>query len=107
MRSPRISSVLTPGGRRLTVRAWDGEGDPLILLHGLLDSSEGWADFAARTPRPCLAVDLPGFGGSDLPERPRIDAYVTTVAAGLNQLGIRGATLIGHSLGGAVAAGVA
>ena len=107
MRSPRVTSVLIPGGRRLTVRAWDGEGDPLVLLHGLLDSSEGWADFAERTPRPCLAIDLPGFGGSDLPVHPRIDAYVMDVAAGLNRLGVRRATLVGHSLGGAVAAGVA
>src|SRR4051812_10087819 len=44
MRSARVLSVQVPGGRRLTGRTWDGEGAPLVLLHGLLDSSEGWDD---------------------------------------------------------------
>src|SRR3712207_3807451 len=106
MRSPRVSSVLIPGGRRLTVRSWDGAGAPLVLLHGLLDCSEGWADLAERTARPCLAIDLPGFGGSDLPAQPRIDAYADHVAAAIGRLGLRNATLVGHSLGGAVASAV-
>ena len=106
MRTPRAHSVVIPGGRSLRVRRWDGEGRPLVLLHGLLDSSEGWAALAQRTHRPCLAIDLPGFGGSDLPERPRIEAYATHVSDGLDRLGIASCTLVGHSLGGAVAAAV-
>jgi pyruvate dehydrogenase E2 component (dihydrolipoamide acetyltransferase) len=95
-----------PGGRRLTGRAWDGEGAPLVLLHGLLDSSEGWDDMAVRTSRPCIALDLGGFGRSDLPAQPRIEAYADDVAAALRRLRIEDATLVGHSLGGAVAARV-
>jgi pimeloyl-ACP methyl ester carboxylesterase len=107
VRTPAAHSVVIPGGRRLFVRRWEGEGRPLVLLHGLLDSSEGWACLAERTERPCLAIDLPGFGGSDLPEQPRIDSYARHVAAGLHRLGIESCTLVGHSLGGAVAARVA
>ena len=107
MRHPRVLSVHVPGGRRLTGRAWDGEGPPLILLHGLLDSSEGWNGMAVRTPRPCIALDLNGFGRSDLPSEPRIEAYADDVAAALRRLRVDGATLVGHSLGGAVAAHVA
>jgi pimeloyl-ACP methyl ester carboxylesterase len=107
MRIPTVSSVPIPGARRLTVRTWAGEGDPLVLLHGLLDCSEGWASLARRTTRPCIALDLPGFGGSSLPERPRIDSYARDVASALEHLDVRGVTLVGHSLGGAVAAAVA
>src|SRR3954451_15156944 len=107
MRSERVLSVHVPGGRRLTGHAWDGEGAPLVLLHGLLDSSEGWSGLAQRTSRPCIALDLGGFGGSDLPRAPRIQAYAEDVAAALARLRICDATLVGHSLGGAFAAHVA
>jgi pimeloyl-ACP methyl ester carboxylesterase len=106
MRSVRVLSVQVPGGRRLSARAWAGEGAPLVLLHGLLDSSEGWDNLARRLKRPCLAIDLPGFGGSDLPSEPRIDAYADDVASALRRLGLDEVTLVGHSLGGAVAARV-
>jgi pimeloyl-ACP methyl ester carboxylesterase len=106
-RLARVFSVGLPGDRRLTGRLWPGHGDPLVLIHGLFDSSEGWADLAARTGRSCIAIDLPGFGGSDLPPAPRIDCYADDVAFALDELGVRRATLVGHSLGGAVAAAVA
>jgi pimeloyl-ACP methyl ester carboxylesterase len=102
-----VRDVALPGGRRLRVRHRSGRGRPLVLLHGLLDDSEGWTQLARDTPRPCLAVDLPGFGGSDLPTRPRISAYADDVVAGLGRLPIDRCTLVGHSLGGAVAAAVA
>jgi pyruvate dehydrogenase E2 component (dihydrolipoamide acetyltransferase) len=107
MKSANVSSVRIPGGRSLTIRRWPGVGEPLVLLHGLLDCSEGWSSLIERTERPCIAIDLPGFGGSDLPEEPRIDSYARDVACALERLSIRDCTLVGHSLGGAVAAAVA
>src|SRR3954449_1388664 len=107
MRAPDVSQVSLTAGRRLTARIWGGDGDPLVLLHGLLDSSEGWADLAERTARPCIALDLPGFGGSSLPFRPRIDYYADDIALALRQLGVERCALVGHSLGGGVAAAVA
>jgi pimeloyl-ACP methyl ester carboxylesterase len=107
MRAPDAHDVLIGHGRRLHVRRWGGHGRPLELLHGLLDDSEGWAQLAADTHRPCLAIDLPGFGGSDLPRSPRIESYADDVAAGLRRLGIEDCNLVGHSLGGAVATAVA
>lgn len=101
---PRVHSVPVPGGRRISVRCWPGEGEPLVLLHGLLDSSEGWARLAARLPRPCMAVDLPGFGASTMPWRARLDAYAEDVAATLARLDVETCTVVGHSLGGGVAA---
>ncbi|HEV7752794.1 MAG TPA: alpha/beta fold hydrolase [Baekduia sp.] len=100
-------TVDLPDGRRVTGRIWPGDGDPLVLVHGLFDSSEGWVELARGTGRPCVAVDLPGFGGSDLPAAPRIASYAADVAVVLDELGVERATLVGHSLGGAVAAAVA
>jgi pyruvate dehydrogenase E2 component (dihydrolipoamide acetyltransferase) len=107
MRAPDVRDVRLAQGRRLRVRCWPGEGRPLVLLHGLLDDSEGWTGLAMDTKRPCFAMDLPGFGGSDLPLRPRIGAYARDVAVGLHRLGIGECTLVGHSLGGAVATALA
>jgi pimeloyl-ACP methyl ester carboxylesterase len=107
MRAPDVCDVRLAQGRRLRVRRWPGEGRPLVLLHGLLDDSEGWTSLAMDTKRPCFAIDLPGFGGSDLPLYPRTSAYADDVAAGLKRLGIDECTLVGHSLGGAVATAVA
>ncbi|WP_158276799.1 MULTISPECIES: alpha/beta fold hydrolase [Solirubrobacterales] len=102
-----IEEVRLSGGRRLRVRRWGGTGRPLVLLHGLLDDSEGWNQLARDTHRPCVAIDLPGFGGSDLPTRPRISGYAEAVVEGMEQLDVGGCTLVGHSLGGAVATAVA
>ena len=107
MRAPDVRDLELPDGRRLRVRSWPGAGRPLVLLHGLLDDSEGWVQLASSTHRPCIAVDLPGFGGSDRTTRPRISAYAEDVCHGLEALDLGACTLVGHSLGGAVAVGVA
>jgi len=106
MRDPVVRDLELPDGRSLRIRRWPGKGVSLVLLHGLLDDSEGWAQLAAATERPCVAIDLPGFGGSALPTRPRISAYAEDVADGLRTLGLARCVLVGHSLGGAVAAAV-
>ncbi len=94
-------------GRILHVSEWPGRGQPLVLLHGLLDSSAGWDDLARASRRPCLAIDLPGFGHSSPPSRPRLSAYAEDVVYGLRQLGVSSCNLVGHSLGGGVATTVA
>ena len=96
-------SVALPDGRRLSVECWPGDGAPLVLLHGLLDCAVGWKHLAEVMDRPCYAVDLPGFGDSDCPTRNRISAYAEDVQAALAALEVHDFTLVGHSLGGAVA----
>jgi pimeloyl-ACP methyl ester carboxylesterase len=102
-----VRAVALPDGRRVSVECWPGDGAPLVLLHGLLDCAVGWKHLAAVMRRPCFAVDLPGFGDSDRPTRNRISAYVEDVQAALAALGVHEFTLVGHSLGGAVATGLA
>lgn len=108
---PRVAAVENlqlPDGRMLCARRWPGPGEhTLVLLHGLLDSSEGWTDLCAGFSCPQIAFDLPGFGFSDRPARGSIAGYTADVAYALEVLGGRRFTVVGHSLGGAVAAALA
>ena len=95
-------------GRRLRYEDTGGEGPAVLLLHGFPLSSAMWApQLAALGARfRLIAPDLPGFGGSDAPADPsawRIGDYATAAVALLDALGIGGATVVGHSMGGYVA----
>lgn len=107
MRPWDIHDVTLPYGRRLRMRCRPGRGHPLVLLHGLFDDAEGWDALARDTGRPCYAIDVPGFGASDGPARPRISAYAEAVVHGLAATGVADCTLVGHSLGGAIAVAAA
>lgn len=97
-------TVKLPDGRALNVVMWAGKGVPLVLLHGLLDRGSGWEQIAASTTRPVIAPDLPGFGESDMPRSDHLDAYAADILAALDALKVKKFSLVGHSLGGAVAA---
>lgn len=90
-------------GRKVNVRFWPGQGRPLVLLHGFMDSSPGFDNMARHTHRPCFAFDLPGFGRSQIADRPELPAYAERVCGAARQLGIEEAIWVGHSMGGAVA----
>ncbi|MFD6389836.1 alpha/beta fold hydrolase [Nocardia sp. NPDC060259] len=83
-----------------------GSGPPLLLIHGISDSSGTWAPVfdALAEHYTVLAPDLLGHGESD---KPRADYAVAAYANGmrdlLSVLGIERVTLVGHSLGGGVA----
>ena len=106
-RSPRIHQIELPGGRTLQAHVWPGEGRPIVFLHGIFASSEVWTEVCDDLGRPCVAFDLPGFGGSDLPSSPDVSAYAADIAAGIDALGLERFELVGHSFGGAVAARLA
>ncbi len=95
-------------GRVLCARRWPGTGEKtLVALHGLLDSSEGFSCLDERLSCPRVAFDLPGFGYSDLSTPGSIAGYAGDIAEGLRLLGVELFTLVGHSLGGAVATALA
>jgi pimeloyl-ACP methyl ester carboxylesterase len=107
MLTTRTKTLELPDGRTLAYRQLRGHGRPLVLLHGLMDCSAGWDTIAKATQRPVVAFDLPGMGNSDAPTSAEITAFADALADGLEILGIRDFTLVGHSFGGAVATALA
>lgn len=83
-----------------------GTGPPLLLIHGITDSSLTWAPVfdALAEHYTVIAPDLLGHGDSD---KPRGDYAVAAYANGMRDLlsilGIERITVVGHSLGGGVA----
>jgi pimeloyl-ACP methyl ester carboxylesterase len=100
----RAGVVELADGRLLASRHWPGTGVPLVALHGLFDCSLGWKHVAAAARRPCVAFDLPGLGRSGMPAENRFASYAQDMLCALDILEVGSFSLIGHSLGGAVAA---
>jgi pimeloyl-ACP methyl ester carboxylesterase len=83
-----------------------GEGEPVVLLHGLSGAAANWAGVAPRLAarRRVLVPDLPGHGGSaPLPAAPNLDAFAERVRLVAARESMLPATIAGHSLGGLVA----
>ena len=88
-----------------------GHGPPVVFLHGLGASMYAWrknlAAVAAAGFR-VIAFDNRGFGLSDKPPAPYDNAaYARLAVALMDSLEIPDAVLVGHSMGGAIAAEVA
>jgi pimeloyl-ACP methyl ester carboxylesterase len=83
-----------------------GEGEPLVLVHGLAYERHGWGRFSellARNFRVVL-VDNRGVGASDAPEGPyAVSQMADDVLAVLDDAGIERTNLFGVSLGGYIA----
>lgn len=83
-----------------------GEGQTLVLLHGIAGDSRTWAEVMRRlgSRYRLLAPDLPGHGASAKPRGDySLGAHACWVRDLLQALGIDRATLVGHSLGGGIA----
>jgi pimeloyl-ACP methyl ester carboxylesterase len=105
-------SVSAPGHERLRLYVEErGEGRPIVLLHGFGASSYAWRFLAPRLARSnrVIAIDLKGFGRSEKPVDGRYSVVeqARTVRAFLQQQGLTDISLVGHSLGGAIALAIA
>ena len=84
----------------------EGEGPPLLFLHGNPTWSFVWRGVITRLRRRfrCIAVDYPGFGLSEHPSgygyTPREHADV--VGELIKSLGVTGLTMVGHDWGGPI-----
>ncbi len=93
------------GYRRAYVKA--GQGPAILLIHGIGDSSDTWRPVVEQLAEDhtVIAPDLLGHGRS---EKPRADYSIAAYANGmrdlLSVLDIDRVTVVGHSLGGGVAA---
>jgi len=86
------------------------EGAPIVLLHCFGCSSQWWNPILAKLNERhrVIRVDLVGHGGSEKPQSGyEIDTQGAAVAEALNSLGVQGAVVVGHSLGGMVATSLA
>jgi 2-hydroxy-6-oxonona-2,4-dienedioate hydrolase len=106
-------SALTAEGTARTVRVAGGElnyheageGHPLIFLHGSGPGATGWSNFApniavlSRHFR-CLAVDMPGWGGS-YPVKAADRNHAEVALQFMDALGLEKAAFVGNSMGGA------
>jgi pimeloyl-ACP methyl ester carboxylesterase len=100
---PRLAPKPAAGLNRLWLR--QGEGRPLVLVHGFGSELNTWRPLVAslRTNRPVLAVDLPGHGASPMLPSPSLTALAEAVAETLAEERLAGIDVIAHSLGAAIA----
>jgi pimeloyl-ACP methyl ester carboxylesterase len=114
----KSAEVTEPGGRILSLDGGDIQvvdhgprnSSPIVLIHCFSCAINWWnrmmplLDKAHRV----IAVDLLGHGGSEKPGSGySIPDQASLVAQALAKLGVRRATVVGHSLGGGVAVALA
>jgi pimeloyl-ACP methyl ester carboxylesterase len=83
-----------------------GEGEPLVLVHGLGGAASNWLPLAPLLSRGrrLLVPELPGHGGSEpLPAAPNLNVFADRLADLVEREGFSSAAVVGHSLGGAIA----
>jgi pyruvate dehydrogenase E2 component (dihydrolipoamide acetyltransferase) len=101
---------LDAGGRRLRYLELGEGGETLLLLHGFGADLNGWMfnQPALAQGRRVIALDLPGHGGSSKDVGSgNPDELADAVEAALDALALDRVHLVGHSLGGVLAALVA
>ncbi len=92
-----------------------GEGPVVVWLHGSGPGASGYSNFKGNYPAFAAAgfrnivLDLPGFGRSDKPAdvQYNLDFFVACLNGLLQKIGVTKCTLLGNSLGGAIALGQA
>jgi pimeloyl-ACP methyl ester carboxylesterase len=92
-------------GRRVIYRV-AGSGPPVVLIHGMLNSSSHWRSVALSLAGEytVVAPDLIGHGDSAAPRGDySLGAHAASIRDLLAAIGIDRATIVGHSLGGGVA----
>ena len=92
-------------GRRAVYRI-AGSGPPVVLIHGMLNSSSHWQSVALELARDhtVLAPDLIGHGDSAAPRGDySLGAHAASIRDLMAAIGIDRASIVGHSLGGGVA----
>jgi pimeloyl-ACP methyl ester carboxylesterase len=97
-------------GYETRVLELEGEGLPIVLLHGYGDSADTWRqllDRIARQDHRAIAVDLPGFGTADPlepgPILPQLDEFALAAVRYVSGTSREHAVVVGNSLGGCLA----
>src|SRR5438270_777513 len=82
-----------------------GEGEPLLLVHGLMTTGYSWRYLIDHLPgRRLIVPDLVGAGRSDKPDcRYGARDVARFIGAFATELGVRGCPIVGNSMGGYLA----
>jgi pimeloyl-ACP methyl ester carboxylesterase len=83
-----------------------GSGPPVVLIHGMVNSSRHWEQVAVRLADEytVIAPDLIGHGDSATPRGDySLGAHAAVIRDLLAAIGVERSTVVGHSLGGGVA----
>ncbi len=83
-----------------------GSGPPVVLIHGMVNSSRHWREVALRLAdrHTVIAPDLIGHGDSATPRGDySLGAHAAAIRDLLVAIAVPKATFVGHSLGGGVA----
>jgi len=82
-----------------------GQGQPLVLLHGLFGSADNWGSIAKHFSQhyQVISVDLRNHGRSPHSDTQTYPDMADDLLAVLDTLGLAQVHLLGHSLGGKVA----
>ena len=114
MREPLFEHRLELAGYPTRALELEGDGAPVVLLHGYADSADTWRltlERLARAGHRALAVDLPGFADAAAlapgPILPQYDAFAAAAVAHAAADGGGPVVVVGNSLGGCVALRVA
>jgi pyruvate dehydrogenase E2 component (dihydrolipoamide acetyltransferase) len=98
-------------GRRLRyLELGEGNGVPVLLVHGFGADLNTWmfTQPALAAGRRAVALDLPGHGGSAKEVGAGdVESLTDAVEGALGALGVERVHLVGHSMGGAIAASLA
>jgi len=92
-----------------------GEGPVVVWLHGSGPGASGHSNFKGNYPAiadagfRCIVIDIVGFGFSDKPDDVDypLSFFVQCVKQTLDVIGVERCTVVGNSLGGAIAIGAA
>jgi pimeloyl-ACP methyl ester carboxylesterase len=107
---PSMTRRLAILGREVTVVDTGGDGPPMLFIHGL---GGRWQNWLLNIPEfmdthRVVALDLPGFGASEMPaEDVSIKGFAKVVDALCSELGIDCPVVVGNSMGGFVGAELA
>jgi pimeloyl-ACP methyl ester carboxylesterase len=83
-----------------------GSGPALVLIHGMFGDHLDWEPVLEPLSRRhrVIAMDLPGFGDSEKPDRDYTgEFFVAALQELLHALGVERATVVGNSFGGILA----
>lgn len=98
-----IPNITTKDGTSIYYKDW-GTGPIIVFSHGWPLSADAWESqmlFLGSHGYRCIAHDRRGHGRSSQPwDGNEMNTYADDLAALLDNLDVKGATLIGHSTGG-------